>query len=223
MPSQQDQVHFAFLQYVLLSMILIFLASNIAFITGCVSASRTTGADSCKVSDVVESLATVIPAIKRPVVFLEQQGNHKRAELVGSVYSFAWASAIATATAMIFTALAAAALLSHDSTRAFKQPFEQKSRHWTANQRDQIRKAFAFLALIAAWVFWDAFWGNFDFSKSSPLSHFNVVHVSDVDLYRLSILLAGLLLFFILPVILCARAVVLKSSGEQAPHSSPTL
>src|SRR5258705_215421 len=79
------------------------------------------------------------------------------------------------------------------------------------------------IALITILPFWDAFYGDFDFSKSSPLSHFNVVHVSDVDLYRLSILLAGLLLFFILPLIVCARNIVLKSWGGREPSSPPGL
>ena len=211
MPSQQDQVHFASLQHVLLSMVVIFLVSNVTFITGCVSASRTTGVDSRKVSDVVERLVEVIPAIRQPVVSMEQRGNHKRAELVGSVYSFAWASAIVTAIAMVLAALAAAALLSDDSRRAFKESFERQSRRWAPpNQQDQIRKCFALIALIAAYAFWEAFWGDFDFSNTNPRSHSNVVHVNDLDFYRLSFFLAGLLLFLILPVFLCTKTVVLK-------------
>jgi hypothetical protein len=223
MPSQQEQPYFAVLSYVLLAMIGIFLVSNLAFITGCVSASRTTGVDSCKVSDTVESLAAVIPAINRPVFFLEQQGSHQRAELVASVYSFAWASALATAAAMIVTAWATAALLSDDSKRAFKESFERMSRHWTPVQRDQARKSSAVIALIAIWPFWETFWGNFDFSNSGPSSHLNMVHVSDKDLYRLSILLAALLLFFMLPLILSVGNIVLKSATGQARSRPPAL
>jgi hypothetical protein len=225
MPSQQDQSPFTFvLSNVLLVMMAIFLVSNIAFISGCVSASRTTGDDLCKISDIVESLGAVIPAIKRPVIFLHQAGNHERAELVGSVYSFAWATAIATAAAMIFTALATTMLLSDDSRRATKEYFERMHRHRTLRERDQASKGMALFALIAILPFWHAFWGDFDFSSSRPPSFFiNTVHVSDRDLYRLSILLAFLLFSFILPLIVCARNIVLKSWEGQEPSSPPRL
>jgi len=225
MPSQQDQSPFTFvLSNVLLVMVAIFLVSNIAFITGCVSASRTKGNDLCKISDTVESLGAAIPAIKRPVTFLHHAGNHERAELVGSVYSFAWASAIATAAAMIFAALATAMLVSDNSRRASKEYFERMNRHLTLRERDQASKGMALFALIAILPFWDAFYGDFDFSGSRPPSLFtNIVHVRDGDLYRLSLLLAFLLFFFILPLIVCARNIVLKSWGGREPSSPPGL
>ncbi len=225
MPSQKDQSPFTFvLSNVLLVMMAVFLVSNIAFVAGCVSASRTTGDDLCKISDTVESLGAVIPAIKRPVTFLHQTGNHERAELVGSVYSFAWASAIATAAAMIVTALATAMLVGDDLRRASKAYFERMSRYRTLHERDQASKAMALVALIAILPFWDAFWGDFDFSESRPPSLFtNIVHVRDGDLYRLSILLAFLLFFFILPLIVCARNIAFKSWGGQEPSSPPRL
>jgi hypothetical protein len=162
----------------------------------------------------------VIPAIKRLVFFLEQQGSHQRAELIGSVYSFAWATAIATALGMIVAALATAALLSDDSKRAFKQAFEQNRRRWTPpTQRDQARKGCALFALIAIVPLWEVYFGDFDFRVWNAWSHHQTVYVSDADLYRFSVLLAVLLMFFMLPVLLCVRTLVLRSAGEHAPTS----
>jgi hypothetical protein len=220
MSGKQDEATFPILSYVLLGMIVIFIVANIAFITSCVSTSRTTGVDSCRVSDTVEGLAAVIPAIKRLVFFLEQQGSHQRAELIGSVYSFAWATAIATALGMIVAALATAALLSDDSKRAFKQAFEQNRRRWTPpTQRDQARKGCALFALIAIVPLWEVYFGDFDFRVWNAWSHHQTVYVSDADLYRFSVLLAVLLMFFMLPVLLCVRTLVLRSAGEHAPTS----
>jgi len=225
MPSQQDPSPLTFvLGNVLLVMTAIFLVSNIVFISSCVSASRAIGDDRCKISDTVESLGAVIPAIKRPVTFLHQAGNHERAELVGSVYSFAWATAIATAAAMIFTALARTMLLSDDSKRATKKYFERMNAHLTLHQRDQASKGMALFALIAILPFWDAFWGDFDFSRSrSPSVFTNMVDVRDGDFYRLSVLLAFLLFFFILPLLVCARNIVLNSRRGREPSSPPGL
>jgi hypothetical protein len=215
--SAQDAPRFTILSSVLAAMVGIYLISNIAFVTGCVSASRTTGANSCNISDTVQSFAAKIPAIKRLVSFLEQQGSHQRAELVGSVYSFAWASAIATALAMIFAGLATATLMSEESKRAFKRAFEQYRRRWIPpNQRGLVGKGFALTALVAIVPLWEVYFGDFDFRVSDAWSHGRTVYVSDADLYGFSILLVVPLFFFILPVVLCVRTFVLKNAGVQA-------
>jgi hypothetical protein len=222
--SAQDPPRFTVLSNLLAAMVGIYLISNIAFITGCVSASRTTGANSCNISDTVQSLVAAIPAIKRLVFFLEQQGSHQRAELVGSVYSFAWASAIATALAMILTGFATAALLGDESKRAFKQAFEKNRRRWIPpNQRSPVGKASALMVLVAIVLLWEVYFGDFEFRVWNAWSHGRTVYVGDADLYRSSILLAVLLFFLMLPVLLCVRTFVLKSAGDQAASSPPRL
>jgi hypothetical protein len=220
----QDPPRFTVLSNLLAAMVGIYLISNVAFITGCVSATRTTGANSCNISDAVQSWAAAIPAIKRLVFLLEQQGSHQRAELVGSVYSFAWGSAIATALAMIFMGLATAALLGNESKRAFKQAFEQNRRRWIPpNQRGLARKGSALMVLVAIVPLWEVYFGDFDFHIWNAWSHGRTVYLSDADLYKFSILLAVLLFFFILPVLLCVRTFVLKSAGDHAASGPPGL
>src|SRR5690348_14650228 len=112
-----DQPHprpFTFtLSYALAGIVLLSLVANMAFASGCVSASRS-GREACTVSSAVATVAGAIPAVRRAVVSIEDQGDPQRAAVVGNILAFVWATTIATALAMAAATALRVALLGRD-------------------------------------------------------------------------------------------------------------
>jgi hypothetical protein len=123
----------------------------------------------------------VVPAISRPVRFLLENKQNYRADVVAYDYSFSWASALVAYSAMILLTLILS-LLANDNDRRQLRMLERSMKR----QFDGTTKMQGFAALLSmpmVYVFFEAFWGDFEFRGYRSLA--NMVHVRDSDLYKI--------------------------------------
>jgi|SRR5579871_1678907 len=203
-----DQPHlrpFTFaLSYALAGIVFLSLVANMVFASGCISASRGSG-EACKVSAAVTTVAGAIPAVRRAVVSLEDQGDPQRAAMVGNILAFVWASTIATALAMAAATALRLALLGRDEKADFRRCVDQQRRPGAPPQQAQL----AGLGLVLALLFFvDAFSGNF------MLARVGGQWSTDTQLYGACVCLAVFLFFLIIPLVVAAGAIALRTGAE---------
>jgi hypothetical protein len=166
----------------------------------------------CKVAHSLSAVAA-IPVISRPVSVLKQKGQNNRADMVKYDYMFSWVSALVTFVVMCVVTLAMGLSAGdHDRRELVRRVQEARRQH--GDRFDVWVRAYVALLLAGSVVaLFDAFWGNFDFQGRRSLA--NLVHIRDLDLYRVSGALFLLLLLAVYFLVWGAKSLALSRSSDR--------
>jgi len=217
MGSEKEIRPFTFkLSYILLTIILLYIVSNVAFISYCSPYFYlSTENGICRISHSFRPIGAEIPVIARPVEFLKQSKQANRAHVVEYDYLFSWVSAIIACLVMSLITLVAILTVSADDRLQLRIHLDRVRRRFNGGVDAKVRGAVALLLILSGYLFFGAYVGDFDFTGYRSLA--NMVYVRDLDLYRISVDWSFLLLFGMFFLVWGAKAVALRNSTALPP------
>lgn len=184
----------------LLALAALYLVLNSAVVMTCNADGRLDSRVAvCRVAADAAVIVPYVPALRRPVAVLEQQGQAARAELVAAVYATSWIGALSTLALMLAVAALRALTVSTADCRHACDHSARRERAGGAGGLDQHKAGAALFVCIILFMFWEVYWGHYQFGGGYSRTA-NMVDVRDGDLYRLGAFWALLLLFLIVPI-----------------------
>jgi hypothetical protein len=188
---------------VIFGIVACYLAINIWVIEGCKAHNlHQERSMACSVAEHAKPFKSIIPAIYRPVRVIMERGNPIRADLVASVYSFAWASFLVFEGAILLLITGRVLLLTQeekDNARIVRKKSLDDTAHiLRASRRNKTFRKDKFIIdnlmnVAIFFLFIQVFYGIYEFDTWSLLE--NMVHVRNRDLYMIAVYFSFLQLF----------------------------
>lgn len=186
----------------------VFLLFNLCVVASCFDTPQGCGALNALIPNL-----DIIPLIRRPVAFLQSQGNAARAELVRDVYSFTWSAALAQSALLLsIVGVWLTRLTPADKTKLVAS-YERLGRYQDASMAQKGVLLFRLLFLGAlCWLVW----GVFDFEghgRRNPLT--NAVHVRNRDLFTPAVVWAFAMMFGFALLFMAIRDYLIRQASTK--------